>query len=174
MRIYVSVGTHEQPFQRLLDSVASAVSSMDHEWIVQYGVGTWGLLSPVVRASAYLSADEVKDALGWADVMISQASPGNSFGALDAEVWPIVLGRQKSHGEHVDDHQVRFAAALADMGLATDMQSESRLPEVLSEVALRAPGSRKSAIRAAMAESSARRAIFRDEAWTLILANGMR
>ena len=174
MKIYVSVGTHEQPFQRLLDSVASVVRSTDHEWVIQFGVGTWEAPSSVVRASAYLSADEVRDALGWAEVMISQASPGNCFGALDAEVWPIVLGRQKSHGEHVDDHQVRFAAALADMGLATDLKSESKLLEVLSEVALRAPDLRRAAIRTAMAESTARRATFRDEAWNLILANGMR
>lgn len=175
MKIYVSVGTHEQPFQRLLDAVASAIASAEgNEWLVQYGVGKWAAADSSVRAVAYLSGEEVTEALSWADVLVSQASPGNSFGALDAGVWPIVLGRRKALGEHVDDHQVRFAAALADMGLATDLGKEGRLAEVLRQESRRDPGERLRVIQDAMAASEERRRVFREQAWPLILGSGKK
>lgn len=83
MNIYVSVGTHEQPFQRLLDAVTRAIEDAgDHRYIVQYGVGEWTSTSArIERAVDYLTPSGVADALGWADILVSQASPGNVFGA---------------------------------------------------------------------------------------------
>ena len=171
MRIYVSVGTHEQPFQRLLDSVALLVGSPDDEWLVQHGMGAWATDAPGVRAVDYLTAHEVSETLTWADVMVSQASPGNAFGALDAGVWPIVLGRQKRFGEHVDDHQVRFARALAEMGLATELRDVAELASALETERRREPADRRTAIAEANAASRARRRHFGTEAWPLILGD---
>lgn len=171
MNIYVSVGTHEQPFQRLLNSVADAVARTDdHRWIVQFGVGSWSVVSDhVVRAVDYFGPEEVASTLEWADVMVSQASPGNVFGALEAGVWPLVLGRRHSEREHVDDHQVRFAAALASMGLATDISDAFRLREVIEAVGRMSASDRSALIRTGMKSSTIRQQQFRSETWELIL-----
>lgn len=171
MNIYVSVGTHEQPFQRLLDSVANAIQvSDDHCWIVQFGIGSWKVCDErLLRSVDYFTPEEVTETLQWADVMVSQASPGNVFGALEAGVWPLVLGRRRAHGEHVDDHQVHFASALASMGLATDIADEKRLREVLESASHTSPADLSARIDAGMRSSSARQAQFREETWALIL-----
>jgi len=171
MNIYVSVGTHEQPFQRLLDAVAYAVDTTgDHRYIVQYGVGSWSSGSDrVEKAVDYLTPEGVREALAWADVFVSQASPGNVFGALDAGVWPLVLGRRHANGEHVDDHQVRFAAVLEEMGLATDIGDAGSLTKMIAEAASIDPGERRARIVDAMRSSEARRELCREQTCALIL-----
>ncbi|MFF8187450.1 glycosyltransferase [Microbacterium sp. NPDC016588] len=170
MNIYVSVGTHEQAFQRLLNSVSEVIAqSDDHRWVVQFGVGSWSVVSDrVVRAVDYFTPDEVDSTLQWADFMVSQASPGNVFGALEAGVWPLVLGRRRGEREHVDDHQVRFAAALASMGLATDILDENRLSQVIASVANTSASDRAALIRMGMDSSAVRQRQFRSEAWAHI------
>ncbi|MFG6280924.1 glycosyltransferase [Microbacterium sp. 5K110] len=171
MNIYVSVGTHEQPFQRLLDAVALAVDEAgDHRYIVQYGVGEWSAISDrVERAVDYLTPQGVAESLEWADIFISQASPGNVFGALDAGVWPLVLGRRHANAEHVDDHQVRFASVLEEMGLATDIHDAGTLAHKIAEAATVDPEERRARIADAMRSSEARREMFREQTWSLIL-----
>lgn len=169
MNIYVSVGTHEQSFQRLLDEVANQIIRTDDEWIVQYGVGTWDHRLPTRRAVEYLSSEEVLATLEWADVMVSQSSPGNTFGALESGVWPIVLGRQKRFGEHVDDHQLRFASALAEMRLATKLSSADDLGAALDAERARDARQRSESIAEVNTMSLANQQEFRAQAWPLIL-----
>ncbi|WIB60670.1 hypothetical protein DEJ13_02245 [Curtobacterium sp. MCLR17_007] len=169
MRVMVSVGTHEQPFQRLLDAVADAVVARpEDEWVVQFGVGRWTLVDDRVRAADYLDASAMRAALDWADVLVSQSSPGNVFGALEAGTWPMVLGRTPSAGEHVDDHQVRFASALVELGHATDLGHADRLvPALAAESAAGTPARRRrieSALR--VARDNERR--FRRDVWTVL------
>jgi UDP-N-acetylglucosamine transferase subunit ALG13 len=124
MKVLLTVGTHEQPFQRLLDAAQQTIPARpDDEWVVQYGVGAWTLHLPSIRAAAdYFDAPDMQAHLAWADLVVSQCSPGTVFGALAAEAWPLVLGRQIAFDEHVDDHQVLFARELD----STDRQRRCR------------------------------------------------
>ena len=72
MKIYVSVGTHEQQFQRLLDAVRTHVGNPSDEWVVQYGVGTWDLEAPGLRSVDYLTAQEVAETLAWAEKNLAE------------------------------------------------------------------------------------------------------
>lgn len=167
MKVFVTVGTHEQPFQRLLDAVARAVSDRPHhEWVVQWGVGVWEQRGGrVVASSAYFGACEMRQHLEWADVVVSQASPGTVFAALEAGAWPVVVGRRASLREHVDDHQVLFARELDRRGLATDLRSASALvPELDRQSSLPRPALRQLCTAAASRSAeNARR--FRADVW---------
>lgn len=169
MKVMVSVGTHEQPFQRLLDAVATAIAEGPaHEWVVQFGVGRWQVRGTGVRSAPYLDAVEMRSTLEWADVLVSQASPGNAFGALAAGTWPLVLGRSHADGEHVDDHQVRFAAALETMGYATDLRDPDRLLRELCVESRRSPTERATAIARASGTAAQSQAHFRSDVWTVL------
>ncbi len=172
MRIMVSVGTHEQPFQRLLDAVSSAMTARpEDEWVVQYGVGTWPDRSPAIHAAPYLDADAMCSWLEWADVLVSQSSPGNVFGALAAGTWPLVLGRSRGAGEHVDDHQIRFAASLETMGYATDVRRPERLQQVLRDEAARSRDDRAASIARATSMTAQHQAAFRNDVWSALGAS---
>ncbi len=171
MRILVVTGTHEQPFQRLLDEVrvlASAAAG-DEEWVVQFGVGSW---SPVagVEASAYLPHAEMQARYRWADVVVSQASPGIVFAADAAGAWPLVVGRRKAYGEHVDDHQVEFAEVARREGWASSCAQTSELGDALAE--LRREGAQALEARAteAWSRSQEHAAGFRSEVWSQIFS----
>lgn len=66
----------------------------------------------------YLAPRELERAMREADVVIAHAGVGTALTALSAGKCPVLLPRRKMHGEHVDDHQLDIAAALADRGLA--------------------------------------------------------
>lgn len=175
MKILVSVGTHEQPFQRLLDAVACMITDRpEHEYIVQYGVGSWPVHDSSVTAADYFDAGAMQTAMTWADVLVSQSSPGNVFGAIAAGTWPLVLGRSHTAGEHVDDHQVRFAKALEGLGYATDIRQPSLLASALdseSRTPDEARAARVARAARAVAENSS---AFRTDVWHLLGAGSGR
>lgn len=170
MKIMVSVGTHEQTFQRLLDEVARAgrLRSSD-QWVVQYGVGSFPDDVPgVLTAERYFDAPSMRRHLEWADVLVSQASPGNVFGALDAGTWPIVAGRSRAAGEHVDDHQMRFARHLHLAGRATALTHPTSLLAALEAEDRRDPEERLAAVRTARASAIRNQRKFRDAVWGVL------
>ena len=173
LRVVVAVGPHEQPFQRLLDEVPRIASVSDVELRVQYGVGRVPD-SCALAARPFVSATDMSRWLGWANLSVTQASPGFVFGALERGVWPIVVGRQRSRREHVDDHQVQFAAVLARLGLATAVSEVEDLHDILSQEAAANMEERRVRVAAAWKASALRTKVFVEkfERTVLAVANG--
>lgn len=164
-RVLVSVGTHEQPFQRLLDGVLESIPLFPEvEFVVQFGVGHWPGISDV-EAVSYFDHQEMRRQLLAADILVTQASPGNVFGALEAGTWPLVLGRSHRLNEHVDDHQVHFASAVQDLGLGVNLQDIGLLAPKLAEEFMASPEQRSARCERAKAESSKRSAAFHNDFW---------
>lgn len=170
MKVLLTVGTHEQPFQRLLEAAQQTLLLRpDDEWVVQYGIGEWALRLPTVRAAAaYFDAPSMQAHLEWADVVVSQCSPGTVFGALAAGAWPLVLGRQIAFDEHVDDHQIRFAEELDRAGLALDLRTATRLITALAEEDQQDSADRQRRCRWAADRSAANASRFRADVWRVL------
>lgn len=170
MKVLLTVGTHEQSFQRLLDAAQQTLLVRpDDEWVVQYGVGSWSLPLPSVRAAAdYFDAPSMQAHLAWADVVVSQCSPGTVFGALAAGAWPLVLGRQIAYDEHVDDHQVLFARELDRAGLALDLRTAGRLTTALAEEDQQDSTDRQRRCRQAADRSAENATRFRADVWRVL------
>lgn len=174
MNVFVTVGTHEQPFDRLLDAASIVAAEQPAtSFKVQSGVGSWpARTGSILTVADYFDAGEMRACLHWADVVVSQASPGTVFAALDAGAWPIVVGRRARLGEHVDDHQVRFARALHERRVAHDLSGAEPLVPALRRV-LRAESRKPSDERRgrclAAARSSAENAArFRRDVWSAL------
>jgi len=169
VRVLVTVGTHEQPFRRLLDAAADATARRPHdEWVVQFGVGSWCTTRPGVRSSRYLDADAMHRALQWADVVVGGSGPGTVFGALHAGAWPLVLGRSPAAGEHVDDHQVRFARTLGRIGYATELRQPRDLVPALEHEAARTAHDRRRRIARVVGTVRVNEDAFRDDVWRVL------
>lgn len=168
MRVLVSVGTHEQPFQRLLDEVARLIVRYpDVEWVVQYGQGSWVPAGERLNCQ-YFAHAEMTIQMEKADVMISQASPGNVYGALEQQTWPIVVGRRHNLSEHVDDHQLTFAKVVSDMGLGLGVEHVNQLQVALESELEVSKDSREARCRLASQGSAARRAAFNLHFWKIV------
>jgi len=112
MMIFLTVGLHEQPFDRLV----KAVDLLDVETkIIQYGYSVYEPQhSQVFR---FLNFEEILFYLQKANVVITHGGTGSIMLALSAGKKPIVAPRYKKFGEHVDDHQFEIVKKLAEMNL---------------------------------------------------------
>jgi UDP-N-acetylglucosamine transferase subunit ALG13 len=108
----VTLGTHEQPFNRLLKMVDQL--RIDHELIVQFGFSTYLLKN--CKAFSFLDFGEIRSLMSRADAVITHAGVGSIMLALSCGKRPVVAPRLHRFGEHVDDHQLEVADAFARAG----------------------------------------------------------
>ena len=125
--IFVTVGTHEQPFDRLVKKIDELVASevIKEEVIIQTGFSTyepkhckWRKLFPY---------REMLENVEKARIVITHGGPSSFIMPLQIGKTPIVVPRQFKYGEHVNDHQVAFSRAVSErMGtiiVVTDIDS---------------------------------------------------
>ena len=107
--IFVTVGTHEQQFNRLIREIDRLVENktITEEVIIQTGYSTyepkyciWSKLLPY--------KDMVKN-VEQARIVITHGGPSSFIMPLQIGKTPIVVPRQKKYDEHVNDHQLDFA-----------------------------------------------------------------
>ncbi len=114
--IFVTVGTEQYPFDRLMTWITVLLQNelIQDEVIVQYGSCT----QVPVGVSAYkmLETDEFVDIMHQARLVISHCGEGTVL-TLEKFGMPYVLvPRSRKLKEHVDNHQVEMAIALAKSG----------------------------------------------------------
>lgn len=66
-----------------------------------------------------------------ARIIVSHGGPTLLLGLVDAGLVPVVMPREHRFGEHVDDHQLRFASFLADRQLIILVRSGAELKVAL-------------------------------------------
>jgi UDP-N-acetylglucosamine transferase subunit ALG13 len=114
-RIFATVGTDHHPFDRLVDWVDRWIDEQRSyaplEAIVQAGTSR-----PPGRAAhaGCLPFGKFRSELARADAVICHGGPGTIAEALMAGHRPLVVPRRHDLGEHVNDHQVRFARRMAN------------------------------------------------------------
>jgi UDP-N-acetylglucosamine transferase subunit ALG13 len=91
------------------------------------------------EARAFLGMAEFEERVASAGLLILHAGAGSVIHAVRAGKVPVVVPRRKESGEHVDDHQLEFARALAETGRVVLAEEVSALPAAVAE-ALRRQG----------------------------------
>lgn len=109
--IFVTVGTHEQPFNRLVEYMDKWASEHDEEIIIQIGFSTyepkycqWQKLFPY---------SEMIENVDKARIVITHGGPSSFIMPLQVGKVPIVVPRKHEFDEHVNDHQVDFCNQVA-------------------------------------------------------------
>ena len=105
--IFVTVGTHEQPFDRLLQVVDAFAAQTDEEVIVQTGYCTYEP-KHCTHSQFYPYAQMLK-LVEDARIVVTHGGPSSFIMPLQVGKVPIVAPRQEKYGEHVNDHQLIFA-----------------------------------------------------------------
>ena len=132
--IFVTVGTHEQPFNRLLKKVDELKKDgiIQEDVIMQTGFSTyepkyceWSKLIPYQQM-----IKNVEDAR----IVITHGGPASFIMPLQIGKVPIVVPRQHKFDEHVNDHQVEFARNVAErMGTIIPVEDIEKLEEVITD-----------------------------------------
>lgn len=107
--IFVTVGTHEQPFNRLIEAVDTmkANSVFSDDVIIQTGYSTYE--PKFCKWKKLYSYDKMLELVNQARIVITHGGPSSFIMPLQIGKIPIVVPRQKQYGEHVNDHQVEFS-----------------------------------------------------------------
>ena len=106
--IFVTVGTHEQPFNRLIQEVDHLVETgvIKEEVFIQTGYSTYE--PKFCQWYRLISFDQMSEFMQKADIIITHGGPATFMSAIANGKKPIVVPRQEKFGEHVNDHQIDF------------------------------------------------------------------
>ena len=129
--IFVSVGTHEAPFDRMLRAVDEL--EIDEQIVIQHGPSNVRCARAI--ESEFLSFDEVVEYVREARAVVMHAGVGSVMISLANGKRPIVMPRLERLGEHVDDHQLELARRLEVSGLVTVVEDSAALAESLARPA---------------------------------------
>ncbi|MEU5947170.1 glycosyltransferase [Micromonospora sp. NPDC049460] len=153
-RLLVAVGTDKHPFGRLvgwLEEWHPGVAE-DVGLTVQHG----HTRAPgVPGAVPFLGHDELQTAMAEADLVVCHGGPATILEARRHGHLPIVVPRDPTRGEHVDDHQQLFARRLGAAGMVALAETREALFAALT-AGLADPS--RFAVAADPAASEARRA----------------
>ncbi|MBE6004402.1 MAG: multidrug MFS transporter [Lachnospiraceae bacterium] len=110
--VFVTVGTHEQQFNRLVEYMDKWAEDHDEDVVIQTGFSTyepkkalWSKLYPY---------EKMLELVNDARIVITHGGPSSFIMPLQIGKIPIVVPRNHGFGEHVNNHQITFVRAVAD------------------------------------------------------------
>ncbi len=111
--IFVTVGTHEQQFNRLVEYMDRyAEKHPEEEVVIQTGFSTykpkkafWSKLYPY---------DKMLEFVDKARIIITHGGPSSFIMPLQIGKMPIVVPRNHEFDEHVNNHQIDFCQKVAE------------------------------------------------------------
>lgn len=106
--IFVTVGTHEQQFNRLIRYVDELCGKkiINEEVYIQTGYSEYEPKN--CKWSKFISYEEMINKIEEARIVITHGGPASFIMPLQIGKIPIVVPRQEKFKEHVNDHQVDF------------------------------------------------------------------
>lgn len=115
--LFVTLGTIEgYRFDAMVDQVlATGLADERTVWQLGFTSGRTDLPGTVFQQ---VSAAEFDSFSSEADVVVTHAGVGSLLGLLERGIFPVLVTRRKSRGEHVDDHQLQIAQLAEDLGIA--------------------------------------------------------
>ena len=109
--IFVTVGTHEQPFNRLVEYMDRWATVHDEEVVIQTGFSTYEPTN--CRWQKLFPYQEMVKNVDGARIVITHGGPSSFIMPLQIGKVPIVAPRKFEFNEHVNDHQVDFCKQVA-------------------------------------------------------------
>lgn len=106
--IFVTVGTHEQQFNRLIKKIDDLIGEniIKEEVFMQIGYSNY--LPVNCDYKELITYEEMTKYIMCANIIITHGGPGSIFLPLQYNKIPIVVPRNPLYKEHVDEHQIKF------------------------------------------------------------------
>jgi len=131
--IFVTVGTHEQPFDRLVKEVdrLKGEKLVENDIFIQTGYSAYQ--PQFCRYKDFIPFQEMMERMREADLVITHGGTGSIMLVLYQQKIPMVMPRKKKHNEHIDDHQVLFCKTMeAKKKIIAVYESEDLGPAIVN------------------------------------------
>ena len=132
--IFVTVGTHEQPFNRLIKAVDELKRDgvITEDVMMQTGFSTYE--PRYCKWSKLISYQDMVKNVENARIVITHGGPASFIMPLQIGKTPIVVPRQHKFEEHINDHQVEFARNVVErMGTIILVEDIEKLGKIITE-----------------------------------------
>lgn len=128
--IFVTVGTHEQQFNRLIEYMDKWGATHKEKVIIQTGYSTYRPKN--VEYSKFYPYQKMIELVTRARIVITHGGPSSFIMPLQIGKTPIVVPRQHKYAEHVNDHQLKFAKEVESrMGIIVVVEDVEKLNDII-------------------------------------------
>ena len=130
--IFVTVGTHEQQFNRLIEYVDKLKEKeiIKEDVIIQTGFSTYE--PKYCKWQKLFPYQEMIKLVDEARIVITHGGPSSFIMPLQIGKTPIVVPRQFEYDEHVNNHQVAFSRAVEErMGTIIVVEEVKKLKDII-------------------------------------------
>ncbi|MFZ3077909.1 MAG: PssE/Cps14G family polysaccharide biosynthesis glycosyltransferase [Candidatus Aenigmatarchaeota archaeon] len=141
--IFVSLGTHERPFLRLVKEMdrLSCEGNIKEKIVVQLGFTDYKFKSLKVESEKYMSQKKFDKSFNDADIIITHGGSGNILDAISQGKPVVAVPRLSKFGEHVNDHQLQIVKEMEKMGNVFAVYDIGKLLEAIKKA--KAAGAKK-------------------------------
>jgi len=141
--IFVSLGTHERPFLRLVKEMdrLSCEGIVKEKIAVQLGFTDYKFKSRKIESEKYMSQKKFDKSFRDADVIITHGGSGNILDAISQGKPVVAVPRLSKFGEHVNDHQLQIVREMEKLGNVFAVYEIERLSAAIKMA--KAAGARK-------------------------------
>ena len=129
--ILLTLGTHEQPFDRAVDAVVPLAAR--EPVVVQHGHTAARPGTPGVEWIEFTGRERMRELVAEAATVVCHAGTGCIVTAISLGRTPVVIPRLARHGEHVDDHQLQITSEFAAAGLVVPCLEAGDLEAAIEE-----------------------------------------
>ena len=128
--IFVTVGTHEQQFNRLIEYMDIWASEHDEKVVIQTGYSSYE--PQYCEWNKFFPYQKMVEMVKRARIVITHGGPSSFIMPLQIGKTPIVVPRQHKFNEHINDHQVEFARNVSErMGTIIDVEDIFKLGTII-------------------------------------------
>ncbi len=112
--IFVTVGTHEQGFERLVKEIDDLKDNgtIKEDVIIQKGYTKYEPKNCI--SYKLIGYEDMQKNMNEARIIITHGGPASFIAPLTIGKVPIVVPRQKDFNEHVNNHQLEFVKQVVD------------------------------------------------------------
>jgi UDP-N-acetylglucosamine transferase subunit ALG13 len=114
--IFVTLGTQDKSFKRLLDEVEKQIKCKNIKDKVIVQAGYTNYKSDYMEIHKFISMDEFDKYMKECSLLITHAGVGSIMTALNYNKKVIAAARLKEYDEHTNNHQQQIAKEFSDMG----------------------------------------------------------
>lgn len=133
--ILVTLGTHELPFNRLVDALDSMLDAhLPNSLPVVLQRGHSKPSRHTIKQFSFLEADRFAELMTEANYVITHAGVGSVMSSLRNNKSVIACPRYHELSEHVDDHQVEWCNAIESKGWVLTLKAGDDLSVVFEKL----------------------------------------
>lgn len=133
--IFVTLGTQDKPFERLLASIEEQIEkgNIIEEVVVQAGYTKFS--TEKMQVFDLVDREEFVRLVNECNILITHGGVGSILTGLKNNKKVIACPRLYKYGEHMNDHQMQIVSVFAKEGYLLEYQENDDLGEVLKRVA---------------------------------------